>query len=537
MRILVAGGAGFIGSHLCEKLISQGHRVICIDSLVTGRIENLSLLFDSDRFEFYEQDIVNSFPFDLLSLDQVYNLACPASPQKYQHDPLKTIETNVIGMRNLLDIARENKARLLLASTSEVYGNPLEHPQREDYLGNVNTIGPRACYDEGKRCAETLAYEYNARMGVETRIARIFNTYGPKMQADDGRVVSNFLVHALTGKDITIHGDGQQTRCFCYIDDMVDGLIGLMNSNYSLPVNLGSTEEITINELADLVDRSIDKKTSRDYISLPVDDPVRRKPDITRASLILDWHPSTSIEIGLLQTAEYFKKELASTSKLIFAGAAAIDNIDIFVNLLHEKGVDFLLIENASMFDSIPAEHRHHVTQLESFQYNGEIFIPLNEYWVSVAKDCQIKNISEHALLASRSKSYLSTLLQNNNLSHVSRYSLDEPPELFPERFIARPDAGYSSYGVVSYKDLGKFDKDAIIKAVRSSTSSSMAEVLSDDRKQIVIEDYLEGDEYSVDVFFKQGEVKILRLFYKLISWINGKPVCDCYVSIPYAPT
>ncbi|MDD9199154.1 UDP-glucuronic acid decarboxylase family protein [Aliivibrio sp. S2MY1] len=309
MRILVAGGAGFIGSHLCENLIQQGHFVVCIDSLITGSKHNIEHLFNNN-FTFIEHDIVNTINMD--DIDQVYNLACPASPNKYQKDPISTIDTNVIGTKNLLELAKRNRARFLLASTSEVYGDPQQHPQREDYFGNVNTFGPRACYDEGKRCAETLSYEYSRMYGVETRIARIFNTYGPKMQVDDGRVVSNFIVGALTKHEICIYGDGSQTRCFCYIDDMVEGLVSLMGSDCKTPVNLGSDHEVTVNELANRVNAIFQQEINVVWQSIPQDDPMKRKPDLSKARRELNWNIATPLDMGLEKTAEYFQGQIVS---------------------------------------------------------------------------------------------------------------------------------------------------------------------------------------------------------------------------------
>jgi UDP-glucuronate decarboxylase len=310
-RILVTGGAGFLGSHLCEVLLQTGNRVICADNFSTGLERNIRRLRDFDTFEAISHDVVN--PFDL-QVDEIYNLACPASPPHYQADPVRTMRTNVIGAINVLDLARLRGAKILQASTSEVYGDPHIHPQPESYCGNVNPIGPRACYDEGKRSAETLFFDYQRRHGVRIKVVRIFNTYGPHMRPDDGRVVSNFIVQALTGKDITIYGDGSQTRSFCYVDDLIKGLHWMMDSADKLtgPINLGNPREFTIAELASLV---IDLTGSRSRIvhkPLPVDDPRQRRPDITRAEKQLGWRPNTSLRDGLGPTIVYFDKVLSA---------------------------------------------------------------------------------------------------------------------------------------------------------------------------------------------------------------------------------
>ena len=310
-RILVTGGAGFLGSHLCEVLLQTGNRVICADNFSTGLERNIRRLRDFDTFEAISHDVVN--PFDL-QVDEIYNLACPASPPHYQADPVRTMRTNVIGAINVLDLARLRGAKILQTSTSEVYGDPHIHPQPESYCGNVNPIGPRACYDEGKRSAETLFFDYQRRHGVRIKVVRIFNTYGPHMRPDDGRVVSNFIVQALMGKDITIYGDGSQTRSFCYVDDLITGLHWMMDSADKLtgPINLGNPREFTIAELASLV---IDLTGSRSRIvhkPLPVDDPRQRRPDITRAEKQLGWRPNTSLRDGLGPTIVYFDKMLSA---------------------------------------------------------------------------------------------------------------------------------------------------------------------------------------------------------------------------------
>ena len=307
-RILVTGGAGFIGSHLVEFLLQQGHDLLCLDNYFTGSKENLTHLRDNPRLEMIRHDVVNPI---MLEVDQVYHLACPASPVHYQYNPVKTIKTNVLGTLHMLGLAKRVKARILLASTSEIYGDPLEHPQKESYWGNVNCLGPRSCYDEGKRVAETLMADYHRQNRVDIRIARIFNTYGPRMALNDGRVVSNFIVQALSGKEITIYGAGQQTRSFCYVSDLVDGLVRLMNcENQTEPVNLGNPEEFTIMELAEKVLALTGSSAALVFKPLPPDDPVRRKPDISRAKAILDWQPTVPLDAGLRATIPYFAERL-----------------------------------------------------------------------------------------------------------------------------------------------------------------------------------------------------------------------------------
>jgi UDP-glucuronate decarboxylase len=305
MRILVTGGAGFIGSHLCERLISEGNEVLCLDNFFTGRRENIFHLLDNQRFELLRHDVTEPI---LLEVDQIYNLACPASPVHYQYNPVKTVKTNVMGAINMLGLAKRVRARILQASTSEVYGDPLVHPQTEDYWGNVNPIGIRSCYDEGKRIAETLMMDYHRQNKVDIRIARIFNTYGPRMLEDDGRVVSNFIVQALRGQALTLYGEGQQTRSFCYVEDLVEGLIRLMNvDDLHEPVNLGNPGEFTIMQLAEEVIKACDSKSGFTYLPLPADDPRQRKPDISRAQSALGWNPTIPLRDGLKRTVEDFK--------------------------------------------------------------------------------------------------------------------------------------------------------------------------------------------------------------------------------------
>jgi len=308
MRILITGGAGFIGSHLCEKLLADGHEVICLDNFFTGRRENVAHLLNDHTFELLRHDVIEPI---LLEVDQIYNLACPASPIHYQYNPVKTVKTSVMGTINMLGLAKRVRARILQASTSEIYGDPIVHPQTETYWGNVNPIGPRSCYDEGKRLAETLMMDYHRQNGVDTCIARIFNTYGPRMLEDDGRVVSNFIVQALKGEEVTIYGSGEQTRSFCYVDDLVEGLIRLMNtSGLHEPVNLGNPNEFTIKQLADEVFRACEVTARVKYCPLPKDDPRQRKPDITRAQELLSWNPAIGLTDGLKMTVAYFSERL-----------------------------------------------------------------------------------------------------------------------------------------------------------------------------------------------------------------------------------
>ena len=303
-RILITGGAGFIGSHLCKALIGKGNDVICLDNMFTGTYENIKELFSDPGFMFVNADVVNPLHFDV---DEIYNLACPASPVQYQYDPIMTTKTSFLGALNVLELARNTNAKVLQASTSEIYGDPLIHPQTEDYRGNVNTLGPRACYDEGKRVAETLFSDFRRHYGVDTRIIRIFNTYGPHMNENDGRVVSNFIVQALSNKPITIYGDGSQTRSFCYVDDLVNGMISMMEtSDFFGPVNIGNPHEITIIELARKIIEKTNSNSEIVFEALPEDDPVKRKPDITLAKSVFGWTPSVSIDKGLDLTISYF---------------------------------------------------------------------------------------------------------------------------------------------------------------------------------------------------------------------------------------
>jgi UDP-glucuronate decarboxylase len=310
MRILVTGGAGFIGSHLCERLLGEGHDVLCLDNFFTGRRTNIIKLLDNHHFELIRHDVIEPI---LVEVDQIYNLACPASPIHYQYNPVKTVKTSVMGMINMLGLAKRVRARILQASTSEVYGDPLLHPQTEEYWGNVNPIGLRSCYDEGKRIAETLMMDYHRQNHVDTRIARIFNTYGPRMLEDDGRVVSNFIVQALRGQPLTLYGSGQQTRSFCYVDDLVEALIRLMNvEDVHDPVNLGNPGEFTIRQLADEVIKMCGSKSEIVYLPLPEDDPKQRQPNITRAQTLLGWNPTIALNEGLAQTVAYFKQTVDS---------------------------------------------------------------------------------------------------------------------------------------------------------------------------------------------------------------------------------
>jgi UDP-glucuronate decarboxylase len=309
-RILVTGGAGFIGSHLCERLLEKGNEVVCLDNFFTGSKDNIKNLFSDYRFELVRHDLVNAI---LLEVDQIYNLACPASPVHYQYNPVKTVKTSVMGTLNMLGLAKRVKARILQASTSEVYGDPTLHPQPETYWGNVNCIGLRSCYDEGKRVAETLMMDYHRQNQVDIRIVRIFNTYGPRMALNDGRVMSNFITQALRGKPLTIYGDGSHTRSFCYVSDMVKGMIAMMEQDEFVgPVNLGNPQEISIAELAESIIKTTGSTAGIEYKPLPPDDPVRRCPDIALAKAELNWEPEIDFKTGLSQTIEYFKNKLES---------------------------------------------------------------------------------------------------------------------------------------------------------------------------------------------------------------------------------
>lgn len=308
-RILVTGGAGFLGSHLIDRLIAQGHEVLCVDNLFTGTKRNIDHLHDEPRFEFMRHDV--TLPL-YVEVDEIYNLACPASPIHYQHDPVATTKTSVHGAINMLGLAKRLKCKIFQASTSEVYGDPHVHPQTEDYWGNVNPIGERSCYDEGKRCAETLFFDYHRQHGLEIKVARIFNTYGPRMHHADGRVVSNFIFQALQDEDITIYGDGSQTRSFCYCDDLVEGFLRLMDTGADVtgPINLGNPGEFTIKELAEKVIDMTGSKSKLTFLDLPSDDPKQRKPNISKAQETLDWEPKVQLEEGLAKTIAYFEKRL-----------------------------------------------------------------------------------------------------------------------------------------------------------------------------------------------------------------------------------
>lgn len=314
-RILVTGGAGFIGSNLCKRLIIEGHYVICMDNLYTGSTNNIIDLLNNENFEFIKHDV--TIPV-FVKVDEIYNLACPASPIHYQKDPIYTIKTNFYGALNMLELAKSNNAKILQASTSEVYGNPLIHPQVEDYFGNVNPIGIRSCYDEGKRIAETLFFDFYRKYSIKIRVMRVFNTYGPNMSVDDGRVVSNFIVQALMGDDITIYGDGSQTRSFCYIDDLIDGMIKFMDNENDIigPINLGNPDEFTILSLAKMILKNLNSNSKIVYRDLPQDDPLLRKPDISKANELLNWNPTVNLEKGLDYTIDYFKS-IQKKSKVI----------------------------------------------------------------------------------------------------------------------------------------------------------------------------------------------------------------------------
>jgi len=312
-RILVTGGAGFLGSHLIDRLIAEGNEILCVDNLFTGSRRNVAHLLDHPRFEFLRHDV--SFPL-YVEVDQIYNLACPASPIHYQRDPVQTTKTSVIGAINMLGLAKRLRIKVLQASTSEVYGDPAVHPQPEEYWGNVNPIGPRSCYDEGKRAAETLFFDYRRQMDLGIKVIRIFNTYGPRMHPNDGRVVSNFIVQALRGEPLTIYGDGSQTRSFCYVDDLIDGMVRLMQTPHDVtgPINVGNPGEYTMLELAEEVLRIVGGRSTIEYRPLPTDDPKQRQPDIDKAKSVLGWEPRVALADGLERTVEYFRETLGATS-------------------------------------------------------------------------------------------------------------------------------------------------------------------------------------------------------------------------------
>lgn len=310
-RVLVTGGAGFIGSHLCERLLNDGYDVLCVDNYYSSTKDNIAHLTSNPRFEVIRHDV--TFPL-YVEVDQIYHLACPASPIHYQRDPVQTTKTAVHGSINMLGLAKRTGAKILLTSTSEVYGDPLVHPQTEDYWGNVNPIGPRACYDEGKRAAETLFFDYHRQHDLKIKVVRLFNTYGPRMHPQDGRVVSNFIMSALTGRPLTVYGEGEQTRSFCYVSDLIDALIAMMNSNDEVigPINLGNPGEFTIGQLANMVIEQTKSKSSIEYLPLPVDDPIRRQPDITRAKTQLGWEPTIPLKEGLATTIKHFRDNVIS---------------------------------------------------------------------------------------------------------------------------------------------------------------------------------------------------------------------------------
>lgn len=307
-KVLVTGGAGFVGSHLCLRLLRTGHEVICLDNLQTGSMENIAPCRDFDSFRFLQHDVTE--PFDVQGVTDILSLACPAAPPHYQRDPVRTIKTSVLGTLHALELAHRENARMLQTSTSEVYGDPAVHPQIETYWGNVNPIGIRACYDEGKRCAETLCFDFQRMHGTDVKVVRLFNTYGPNMQPDDGRVVSNFIIQALTGKPLTIYGDGSQTRSFCYVDDTVEGILRMLDSDAHGPVNIGNPGEFTMLELAQAVLEITGSDSKLEWHPLPADDPKRRKPDITLAKQLLDWTPVTPLRDGLVKTVRYFKEKI-----------------------------------------------------------------------------------------------------------------------------------------------------------------------------------------------------------------------------------
>lgn len=310
MRILVTGGAGFLGSHLCDRLVKDGHEVVCLDNFFTGRKANIAHLLGNPQFELLRHDIIDPIKIEV---DQIYNLACPASPPHYQYNPIKTTKTSVMGAINCLGLAKRVKARVFQASTSEVYGDPQVHPQPESYWGHVNPVGRRACYDEGKRCAETLFFDYHRENKVDIRVVRIFNTYGPRMLANDGRVVSNFIVQALKGEDLTVYGDGSQTRSFCYVDDLIEGFVRFMAQNESVgPMNLGNPGEFTMLQLAELTLKLVGGRSKIVHKPLPPDDPRQRRPDITLAKKLLSWEPLVPLEEGLKQTIAYFRRQVGS---------------------------------------------------------------------------------------------------------------------------------------------------------------------------------------------------------------------------------
>ncbi|WP_052402201.1 UDP-glucuronic acid decarboxylase family protein [Muricoccus aerilatus] len=322
-RVMVTGGAGFLGSHLCERLLQDGHEVLCVDNFFTGRRANIAHLLGNPRFELLRHDV--TFPL-YVEVDEIYNLACPASPVHYQHDPVQTTKTSVLGAINVLGLAKRLRVPVMQASTSEIYGDPTVHPQREEYWGNVNTLGPRACYDEGKRCAETLFFDYHRQHGLQIKVVRIFNTYGPRMHPDDGRVVSNFIVQALRGEEITLYGDGEQTRAFCYVDDLIEGFRRIMGTPAAVtgPINLGNPHEITVRELAERILLLTGSRSRLVFRPRPQDDPTQRCPDITKARELLGWAPNVKLELGLERTIAYFDRLLSSGGEMQPRESAAL---------------------------------------------------------------------------------------------------------------------------------------------------------------------------------------------------------------------